>query len=315
MSNQVVNIKLQNGLGDKLLDLIGSYVICKHLGFTLNALFLNSCVGMYDLRLFQFHDVLINSDENKNQKYLYSPNPSASTSPYKVFQFIRQYKPEITFDQISNDYKTYSKEIIKPSEIILQKIPKDMEQAYGIHLRKSDKVHDGGDIRHISTLHEFQIITGKLLEDIETIIKTENNPSFLVVSEENEWKKEIQNKMLNYANQFNKQIHLIEIDYGNMSEEYSNFNSIMDMFCLSKCKEILEGVKYSSFSILASLLSENNLRMYANYTESYNQNIIHLWSSVIRINESYKLYDKKIHDEIANGVVDICIISDAATAL
>jgi hypothetical protein len=56
------------------------------------------------------------------------------------------------------------------------------------------------------------------------------------------------------------------------------------MFCLSKCKEILQGVKYSTFSILASLLGNNKLRNYSNNTDSYDVCLIHSWSSSIEIN-------------------------------
>jgi len=76
------------------------------------------------------------------------------------------------------------------------------------------------------------------------------------------------------------------------------------MFCLSKCKEILQGVKYSTFSILASLLGNHKLRNYAKYTNHYDVCLIHSWSSVIELNNN-KNYDIEFHKRITTGVMNI----------
>ena len=91
-----------------------------------------------------------------------------------------------------------------------------------------------------------------------------NEPSFLIVSEEEEWKNEIKNTINNIALKYNKKIKIIEIDYTN---EYNieNYTSVLDMFCLSMCKEILQGVKYSSFSIISSIIGNNRLENYTTY--------------------------------------------------
>jgi hypothetical protein len=61
------NISLNNGLGDKMLDLIGFVVICKYLNYTPNITFNNSSHfawggNNYDKRLFEFSDITF--DEN-----------------------------------------------------------------------------------------------------------------------------------------------------------------------------------------------------------------------------------------------------------
>lgn len=75
------------------------------------------------------------------------------------------------------------------------------------------------------------------------------------------------------------------------------------MFCLSKCKEILQGVKYSTFSILASLLGNNKLRNYSKYTDSFDICLIHTWSSV-EINNN-KNFDINFHKNIAMSVYNL----------
>lgn len=307
MHNNNVSITLFNGLGDKLLDLIGFSVLCKYLNYKPNVIFYNNSYfdwgnNNYDIKLFNFNEITISDD--KCNFYVNSSNPSASLCPYKVYEFIKHFLDEITFEQISNDFAEYSKKIIQPSEIILSKIPNNIEKAYGIHLRKSDKLNNMGDIRHENKIIEFQIITNKLLDDVKNIIITEEEPTFLIVSEDNNWKLEIKNLITNISKNNNKQIEILDIDYDN-KDNYFNYTSVLDMFCLSKCKEILQGVKYSTFSILASLLGNNKIRNYAKYTDSYDVCLIHNWSSVIEINNNNKIFDIELHKKITNGVVNI----------
>jgi len=313
MNQNTVNIKLFNGLGDKLLDLIGFYIICKYLNYIPYVTFVNDNQFIwgnnnYDIRLFIFDEIIV-SDEKCNFYLNSSRNPSSSLCPYKVYEFIKPSFPEITFEEISDDFIKYSKILIKPSEVILSKIPNNIENAYGIHLRKSDKIIGScGDIRHENSNTEFEIITKKLLEDVENIIISddEEEPTFLIVSEDNTWKKEVYDIIMNISNNNNKIIKIIEIDYEN-DANYCNYNSVLDMFCLSKCKEILQGVKYSTFSILASLLGNHKIRNYSKYTDSYNICLIHSWSSVIEINDS-KNFDIEFHKTITNRVINIELV-------
>jgi hypothetical protein len=303
------NIVLYNGLGDQLLDLIGFYVICKYLNYSPNVTFptiSNSKFAWgdnnnYDEKLFNFNEII--TLKNNCNYYIKSPNSSSSLCPFKVYVFLKNFYSELSFKQISDDFVLYAKNIIKPSEIILSKIPNDIEKSYGIHLRKSDKIQSNNtkiDIRHISTQNEFYIITNKLIDDVKNIIKTEQDARFLIVSEDNNWKNEITNIIYNIAFKNNKQVKILDVDYKN-SLNYNNYNSVLDMFCLSKCKEILQGVKYSSFSILASLLGSGKLRNYSHYTDSYKVCLIHSWSSVIEINNERNL-DIIIHKRISNSI-------------
>jgi hypothetical protein len=305
MENNNVSIQLNNGLGDKLLDLIGFFILCKYLNYNPNVIFCNNGHfdwgnNNYDISLFNFNEITI-SDESDDKCFFYvnSINPSCTLCPYNVYEFIKHFLDEITFEQISNDFVEYSKKIIQPSEIILQNIPNNIEKAYGIHLRKSDKLNNMGNISHENTINEFKIIINKLLDDVKNIIISEEEPIFLIVSEDNNWKHEIINIINKISNKNNKQIKILDIDY-DTKNNYCNYNSVLDMFCLSKCKEILQGVKYSTFSILASLLGNNKIRNYSNYTNSYDVCLIHNWSSVIEINNN-KNFDMELHNKISNG--------------
>jgi len=308
--NNIANFNLVNGLGDQSLETIGFYIFCKYLNYRPNII-INHINKFYwgennnfDKRLFNYSNDIIFSNKDLSIYNVYSPYPGATFSPYKLYSFLKKYIPELTFEQINKDFNYYAKELIKPSNIILSKIPEGIEKAYGIHLRKTDKIKETNfQNREQNTINEFIIIANKLFEDIINIINTENEPSFLLVSEDNQWKLEFIRNILDYCDKNNKKINIINLDYTN-ENNYSNYISVLDMFCLSKCKEILQGVKHSGFSILASLLGNCKIRNYSNYIDSYDICAVHLWSSVIEINNK-KNMDIEFHKQHTNYIPDI----------
>jgi hypothetical protein len=298
MNNHVI-FKPQNGLGDKILDIIGFYVICKYLNYMPNIGF-NHIINQYawgnndyDTRLFVFRDFIL-SDRDMDNRYdffLESPNPSVSLSPYKVYEFLHGFLPEIDFEQVSKSYNLFVKEIVGPSEIILSKIPYHIEHAYGIHLRKSDKIqnHSNG---HENSIDEFQIIIQKLLDDVKNIVLNEHEPFFFIVSEDSEWKNEITNSVKEMGFIHGKNVNFVVVDYTN-ENNYSNYNSVLDLFCLSRCKMIFQGVKYSTFSILSALLGNGKIVNYSHVLDN-NYSIVYNWNSVVEINGKLK-YDVEFY--------------------
>jgi hypothetical protein len=75
------------------------------------------------------------------------------------------------------------------------------------------------------------------------------------------------------------------------------------MFCLSKCKTILQGVKYSTFSILASILGNEKLNNYSKYLNN-NLTLINNWNSVIEIN-NIKNYNIEEYFDLAKDIPNI----------
>jgi hypothetical protein len=322
-----VYITLINGLGDKCLDLIGFYVICKYLGYNPNVQlnYGNKTFvwgsSKYDPELFNFNGITLINDsivickkilisnviiKKYTNLYVKSPSPSASLCPYKVYEYIKTFIPEITFEEISNKFKVYIKELIKPSDIIINKIPNNIENAYGIHLRKTDKITTVKyNLTFENSIDEFDIITNKLLDNIKEICSKEENPSFFIASEDIKWKIEMINRIKK-----NKNASIIEVDYTN-NKNYDNYESVLDMFCLSKCKVIFQGVKYSTFSIVASLLGNGKLINYSHYLDDNDKCLLHLWSSIVEINNSINLdidFHKKKSLPISNLETNINIL-------
>jgi len=299
-----------NGLGDKLLDTIGFFVLCKVLGYCPYAR-LNSDVrdfqwgnNLYDEQFFVFSGMDMNMSIDvcsKCVKYIDSYDPSVSLSPYKIYKYLcsNTYYSD-SFEKFSSYYASCAKELIAPSKLITDHLPNELKNAYGIHLRKTDKVNDNHCVPHENSISEFDIIISALLEKVQNIIDKEDNPLFLVVSEDPIWKVEIEQRISETMKG-----HIIQLDY---SVDMNNYTSVLDMFALSKCKAILQGVKYSTFSILAALLGNNNLINFSNYLPDDKECLIYAWNSVININ-SIKNMDLETYKYITRGSVDFTIAS------
>jgi len=292
-------IVLRNGIGDKLLDTLGFYVICKYLNYQPHVEF-NRLVEKfdwgfgstteYDLGLFEFTDIIITNGVTCPY-FVRSVNPSSTLCPYKVYIFLRKFIPEITFSEVSESFVREAKRIFKPSEIITSLIPEGIENAYGIHLRKTDKVIAvNGDLRHVASPEEFEIIIQRLLEDVNKIIATEPNPVFFITSEDDDWLAEMKRRL-------GPNVKFIAPEY--IGDR--NTRSVLHMFCLSKCKMILQGVKYSSFSMIASILGAKKLR---NYSPDFDICLLPSWNSVVEINGG-KCYDLEVHDRVTRGVTEL----------
>jgi hypothetical protein len=299
--NGGVLLRTMFGLGDKLLDVIGCYVLCKLLHYDLVIDF-NSIKGdfvwgnnIYDLKLLKFNNI----DTNYEQyiKYqMHTGNGGVSYCPYFVYIYVKQFIPDITFETVSSYYIKYGPEIIQPSEIIVNNIPEGLNNAYGVHMRNTDKIKQNPGIHHECSFEEYQILEVNLLNKLYDIILTDSTPVFLIVSENNTKKIEIIDKLQEFSKNNNKNIKFIDIDY-TITEVYNNYNAVLDMFCLSKCKTIIQSVKYSSYSIVASIIGNNNIINFSNKLVHYNKCMTHIWSSIVKFsfNDFNFNFDTNIH--------------------
>ena len=281
------NIEALNGLGDKIIDIVGFCLICKYMNYIPHIKFNNNVHwGSYDKNLFVFNGFQI-SDEPCTY-FLKQIHPTTSLSPYKIYEFLKPHFPLLKYEVLCKEYNVLIKNMIKPSDIIISRMPKNLDRAYGIHLRKSDKVSDEVISElHMTTIAQHNDMITAMLDDIKKILLTEYNPTFFVCSEDKNWANEIKDRIRNLSK---KPVVFLTPDYTN-EKNYANLESVLDMFCLSRCRTIFQSVKYTTFSILASLLGNNRLMNYSYVNESDNDCLIHNWVSTIEINNNYKNYD------------------------
>lgn len=307
-------IRCKNGLGDKILDILGAYVLCSYMKYQLivdfNGINSNWTWGNnhYDEKILNFENIEIvyNVDPSTYPIVLDIINPSVSLSPYNVWKFLIQNIPYIDFKEVCSRYLDSIKKILNPSEEIQKLYPENIENSYGVHLRHTDKILDKEldiyDDSHMMNVKDFKIFESKLVEDIEKIIIKESESSFFICSENKEYKLKFQNRVKDLGVKYNKKVNILECNY--IEDDKENFNSILDMFCLSKCKEIYQNISYSTFSIVSAIVGNKNLINYSKYKKSYTNCIIHNWNGVISINSQYN-YDFKFLErcnKLWNGI-------------
>lgn len=240
-----------NGIGDKLLDVIGASVVSEALGKTLyvnlNPTEKLFCWGpsYYDSNLFEFKNIIVHNDSLTSDEKIICTHASASLSPAKVFTYLRNF----TFEHIIERFRTHAK-YIRPSEFVCTCIPDGIENAYGIHLRMTDKIiHDGGNHTIENSSVEYDKMFTEMFNHITHIVHSEENPVFFIGSEDVNYKNEIKQKIYS----LNTKVKFIE--HQNLPETQLNgFDAVLDMFTLSRCKCILQNVKYSTFSIAAAMI-------------------------------------------------------------
>ena len=303
-------LECQNGLGDKILDILGFSVFCDYhkfqpvINWDSKPFHFHWGKNYYDLRLLKFNpSIQFTINSKKFPDKIESPNPSSSLSPYKVFQYLKKTHPEIKFEEVAEKFVIKAKELVKPTEFTERCMPKGIENAYGIHLRFSDKVKMEYNPRFEHNLKDFVMIRETILEDFDTIIEHDIEPAFLVVSEDKAWKREFIYSLQGVADKHKKTIRILEPDYIN-DQEFVGLESVVDMFALSRTKLIFQGVKYSTFSILAALLGSNKLVNYSNLCESHDTCLIHTWNSVLEINGE-KSFDTEQLDKVCEYIEDI----------
>jgi hypothetical protein len=317
--NNIVLLKTINGIGDKLINVIGAAVYCFYKNYDLKVILNEQCLyyyfgshNFYDLLLFNFNNIHVYNQTNdiapiyleiSNAFQFHNPDTIVSITPYSIYQKLKNEGFNVNFEEVSDMFIKIAKNI-QPSEYISSYIPAGIENSYGIHLRKTDKIKPNPDIRHEMSPDENSILIDKLINTIENMIENDGNNgnlSFFITSEDNQHKQEFTDLINNIAKNKNKKITILNIAE-NIPEHIKsihNFTSILDLFCLSKCKTIIQGVKYSAFSVVASLIGNEKIINLSKYLERDHLCIIYLWNSVIHINDN-KTFDENKYLTLIN---------------
>jgi hypothetical protein len=308
-NNILVSETKEGGLGDKLLSILGMLVFCDFIQHKPVILFNTRLreypwgLNKYDLRLFAFEDIEVidNTIQHKYENTMYQfleTGCSTDMSPYLLFNYInKNQRQQFSFEYISEKYNEHANNL-KPSFHIIHDIPIDISGSYGIHLRKTDKVSENPYLFHENTQSEFQLIIRYLMDDLTHIIMNEIEPKFVIVSEDEEWKTEFMHLLETISTKACKRISVIKIHYDeDKINEYAGYKSVLDMFCLSKCKTIFQSVKVSTFSTISALIGDVPVINYSHHLDHYDTLFIHIWSSVITINGK-KCYDLEVFDKI-----------------
>ena len=250
-----LNPEHSNGLGDRLLDCIGGYVLSEihnvHFEYIWSDKPATKNNGvLYDKKLFDLK--YCKPSKYLTTKNIKSPNPSFSLSPTVIMK-----NNQIDIRKLSNLF-TKSAAMIRINanvdEFLYKHLPSDMNETHGIHLRHTDKIeHDNRKVSPIkNNLQEYREIMTNLKMYITNLFKTNDILSFFVCSDNPQVKDGFIHWLNLKSKEYNTSVRIIKAPTHESKD-------VIDLFTLSKCKSILSGTKYSTFSILACLLSRNKM--------------------------------------------------------
>lgn len=277
----VYYVHLKNGLGDQMLDVIGANVVAKlhddilmiHWKTHTQHFFFGNAV--YSDKLFDIENIVnenetkcTNDDEPKFEIDI--PAPSASTAPAFIFQ---KYNDIVDINRIKDLYLHFCNNI-KPCSELNEHIS-DIHIDYGIHLRCSDKIiYDKNHKSGIDcNINEYTDLIKKLKEFVHD--KIEDGTSFYVCSEDSNVELDFKRWLDETAKHKNKTIQIINKTKIHGISDHTGYDAVYDLFMLSKCKSFISGTKYSTFGILACLLSHN--KKYICFVDDISTTLLYPW--------------------------------------
>jgi len=211
-----------NGLGDRLLD------ICSAMSKNPNDTFVvNWNRGKWQER-FEYDTDLIHI---QNGKIVYDED----FIPNITIDGVKYHGTTVptTEEEIQNYKKAALR--IKPSDYITKLIPKS--EYCAIHIRGTDKIIDDDDDPCRMSKEKFEYIRSKCIE----YIKNNSTRTYFICTDDSKLKK-------TFMEDCGGDIKFIDVDYTGIDA------CIFDLFIMSNSIEIIQCTKYSTLSIVASLI-------------------------------------------------------------
>lgn len=264
----MIVVQTGNGIGDRFCDILGASVIAEFTNQSMGFQFHNDNERCYDRTLFSFEPA---ADVKGDVTYINECMRSISLSPPMVCKYLG-------LNEVHQVYAAYARNARKfsPCKEIECSIPDGIENAYGVHLRATDMVNAKGTTENLLTQSEHMKIMNAVLSDIQQVVLREKNPVFFLCSDDAKWKQHIQGIIENFAPGKSTFLDAMSNDTRQGAQDF------LDLFTLSRCKKIFMTVKYSTFSIMASLIGNVPIQTYAHVADAYEHCFIHFWLPVLR---------------------------------
>jgi hypothetical protein len=166
--------------------------------------------------------------------------------------------------------------IIKPCKEIDRALV-NVSIDYGIHLRATDKIRTSGPVMsHDCTYNEYIDLISRLKEYVFELIQ--ENVSFFICSEDEKTEKEFRTWILKASKLKKCKINILNRVEVKSLHEQTGYADVRDMFMLSKCNAIISGTKYSTFGMLACLLSSR--KTYICFLQNIEMTMTYVWISL-----------------------------------
>lgn len=174
---------------------------------------------------------------------------------------------------------------VRPSRAVLRALPPGLEAAVGVHLRRSDKVKvleaSGGkmpeEVGWEQTPADFDTITRHVRAHLLALLEERPEAAFYLASEDTGWRAEFASFIANASR--GRATVLPPASAG----EGSGFAAAADLFALSRCASVVQGVKHSSFSLAAALVGDVPLVNFGAQVAGWDRNLVRLYAPVVRL--------------------------------
>jgi len=265
------------GLGDRMTALVCYKVIADYAGYDF-VVYNNTEEShrTYDLGSMLNNIEMTDNPENFSKfishKYYIGPPQS--------FEIIRQFNPDITFEEVAKSYEDTFRLVIN-TDIADPYITAD-DTVYGIHLRKGDKIGMVGNLfqryNEMTSVEVLESIMAKFMDDVRRLVQIPDT-KFLVVSENEEWRQEVISEMRKAGN-------FILVENKPVDKSVKGLDAFVDMISLSRCKQVHMCVGFSAMSFAAAILGDIPLITYVDDKQCFEQ-----YQSCVSINGKPKIYD------------------------
>lgn len=278
---------VETGLGDKLIDLCGCVTYCKYLtaktGIPCDAVIV-TCDEICKWGAYRSSDfdlasgVFVTKPPEDTVDVLTFPvhaAPGCSLHPLKLSRILN-----VEATVLKQDILSIAR-TIRPGERVNACLP-DLAGAIGIHLRKSDKVSNDESVHHGTRLSEYADIISKL----KTFIKLEliaGRRKFYVCSEDHTWKRDFED----YIQSRCPSVDLLQPDFSKSSDVSDNLHAVTDFFALSKCDRILQGIGYSTFSMMASMLRNVTIVNFSDRARRKPAHYLNWWKPLLMMSSDH----------------------------
>lgn len=292
------------GFGDRILDLWSVAVIVRLLGqnqkcvckWLHGSIYPESLDREYDTSLFNLPDTTWASHDQTppvNKEDIFGPGNrvwghymqntiSRGIISDQIFP-LNTFWGTTSLGRIYNGLSFYGLHKIEPKELIdayfyvtkntvpcqklNDRINQSIHDAIGIHIRLSDKCVESPDA-FTMTRNDYDAIKHQCKQLIAQ--QPTETTKFFVCSED----QNASNELKMYIRGLGKTV--VEVDHGDLKQDE---HAILDFFCLSRCKLIVQCTKYSTFSIAASLINRVPLLNFY----GFENNALAIWKDTANI--------------------------------
>jgi hypothetical protein len=296
------------GFGDKLIDMTGSMTLTEILDIQLEI----HWVLLHDKDRFAYSPALINAEflnptiflvprKYGTQANTLELETSGIFAPYIVKKTVESLLKEsndadrctdllsITGKWLQNLRK------IQLNPIVSYLVPAEIEGSIGIHLRRSDKLRNDGALswNDMDVQHYDEMMQAMMTKVVELIKDHDQHAvgelSFYICSEDQPFKEGFKTWLLEMAANMGKQEH-VKVRTINKDDiptdilsDYCNIYDVVEWCALTRCKMILQGINYSTFSMCASMWANIPLHNFTDPTMCSDKWLTHLWKPCLKL--------------------------------